>query len=927
MKSSSAPDELYLAYRREAEGDRMARASRWGSLIVAVLNTLFIPVDLIFFPAEFSSLLGFRLFCDCLMVVVYSFGSQRFPFASAVTGLLAIGSVILVAIFQSGGVGAGYVPGLMLVFLGMPVLLPFTAGQAATITTALFVGLAFLPGLSGADPLAKDTLLHLLFPLAAAIESVAACALLDRMRFADFCQRREIELARDELRELDREKSRFTANIHHELRTPLTLTLAPIEAFLGGDFGEITELQRGYLKSMHSNAQRLLKLINNLLDLAKIEGDQLSITRVSTTLQALVADLLSGARPLAEQKGVDLRMTGVESLPVVNVDREAIEKVLVNLIGNALKFTESGDHIEVRGKRIGEDSICLSVVDSGMGIPENHLGRIFDRFAQVDSSGTRKHEGTGIGLALVKELVELHGGQISAESDGVGCGTTIRVVLPIGDPDEEVAEEVIHTSEGGAVTLERSFAAMESELDLGQGVRGDRLVEMERTVERSIGRETRVEETRVSQSVAADAPEVLVVEDNVDMRRLLHHLIGQEFRVRLAINGRDGLEKARERAPDLILTDVMMPEMTGTELCAAIKGDADLQRIPVIIVTSKAEREMKIQGLELGAEDYVTKPFHPRELLARVRGVVRVRRLQEALEVQNAALEVTNIDLERTLGELREAHVQLVQAERLAAVGELAAGVAHEVNNPVNFATNALRTLRTYVADVQEVASKVAELRADDPSLLSSQLKALEKLRNDLDFEGTVSSLGELVGIVTEGLERTHRLVGDLRDFASPGDAAQGDVDLRRGIDSTVQLVRFELRKLNVEVEIDAPEVLPTLEGDSRALNQVFLNLLKNAAEAYAGRGGTVWVRMRHEGGVIVVEIRDDGAGIASELHEQLFEPFFTTKEAGHGTGLGLSISRRIVSEHGGSIAVDSAPGEGTCFRVELPLQSAGHAA
>jgi signal transduction histidine kinase len=918
---------LYREYRRAVEGEPLARSLRTAVFVLFVIQSVFILVDWLLYPAQFSQFLPIRMALNLFLGVVYFWSSRKAPLVSSFLTALAGGGMLLAVVHGTGGSESGYYVGLVLLLFGMGVLAPLSGKQAAALAGSLFGAYAAIPLILEQQVEWEVFSLHLFFLGAAAFGGSVSCALLDRMRFADFCQRREIELARDELRALDREKSRFTANIHHELRTPLTLTLAPIEAFLGGDFGEISELQRGYLKSMHSNAQRLLKLINNLLDLAKIEGDQLSITRVPTSLERLISDLLSGARPLAEQKGVGLSMTGFETLPVVNVDRDAIEKVLVNLIGNALKFTESGDQIEVDGKQGGEDSICLSVIDSGMGIPEKDLGRIFDRFAQVDSSGTRKHEGTGIGLALAQELLELHGGRISAESDGVGFGTTIRVVLPIGDPDEELDEEVIHTSEGKDVSLAKSFAAMESELDLGAGGRGDQLVEMERTVERSMGRETRVKETRVSQSAPADAPEVLVVEDNVDMRRLLYHLIGKEFRVRLAINGRDGLEKAKESAPDLILTDVMMPEMTGTELCAAIKGDPELQRIPVIIVTSKAEREMKIQGLELGAEDYVTKPFHPRELLARVRGVVRVRRLQEALEVQNAALEVTNTDLERALGELREAHVQLVQAERLAAVGELAAGVAHEVNNPVNFATNALRTLRMYVADVQEVAAKVAELRADDPSLLVSQLKALEKLRKDLDFEGTASSLGELVGIVTEGLERTHRLVGDLRDFAAPGDGAQGEVDLRRGLDSTIQLIRFELRKVNVEVEIDAPERLPTLEGDSRALNQVFLNLLKNAAEAYTGRAGTVWVRMCHEGDLIVVEIRDDGAGIAPELHARIFEPFFTTKEAGRGTGLGLSISRRIVSEHGGSISVESVPGEGTCFRIELPLRSAGHAA
>jgi DNA-binding response OmpR family regulator len=184
-------------------------------------------------------------------------------------------------------------------------------------------------------------------------------------------------------------------------------------------------------------------------------------------------------------------------------------------------------------------------------------------------------------------------------------------------------------------------------------------------------------------------PEVLVVEDNIDMRRLLHHLVGQEFRVRLARDGREGLAAVRERAPDLVLTDVMMPEMSGTELCAAIKSDPALASVPVVLVTSKAEREMKIQGLEYGADDYVTKPFHPRELLARVRSLVRLRQAQQQLAERNALLESTNEELQTTMDELKEAGAQLVHAERLAAVGELAAGVAHEINNPVNFAMNA----------------------------------------------------------------------------------------------------------------------------------------------------------------------------------------------------------------------------------------------
>jgi signal transduction histidine kinase len=730
-----------------------------------------------------------------------------------------------------------------------------------------------------------------------------------------------VEKARDALERLDEQKSRFTANIHHELRTPLTLTLAPLEAMLGGEFGALTETQRSYLRSMHSNALRLLKLINNLLDLAKIEGKQLKIHRRQTRISRLIEDLVSSARPLAERKGVALETRGVETLPVVNVDQDAVEKVIVNLVGNSLKFTERGGRIEVSGATLPDGGIELAVSDSGVGLPPDQLERIFDRFAQVDSSNTRRHEGTGIGLALVKELVELHGGRVWAESQGVGHGSCFRIVLPQGETDEQAEEEVFEGSHGQSAALGNTLAAMEGEIEFDSPRQDDalRLTDLERTVERT-EKATLPAESRDAAHASAAAPEVLVVEDNSDMRRLIVDLLGREFRVRAARNGREGLEVARERHPDLVLTDVMMPEMSGTELCAALKTDPETQAIPVMLVTSKAEREMKIEGLELGADDYVTKPFHPRELLARVRSLVRLRRLQSELATRNALLESTNAELEGALSDLRDAGVQLVQAERLAAVGELAAGVAHEVNNPVNFATNALKTLRSYVDDIRRVTGRFAELEWSDPVKLPAQARELQRLEIEVGFDELVGSLGELVEIVTEGLERTHRLVSDLRDFASPGAGRRGEVHLRRGLESTLQLVRHALRQARVEVRVEMEGDLPVLTGDARAINQVFLNLLKNAAEALEGRGGVVTVSAFVDGAWVVVRVRDDGPGVAPELHARLFEPFYSTKEAGRGTGLGLSISRRIVNDHGGSIEVESAPGQGTTFSVRLPV-------
>jgi signal transduction histidine kinase len=624
---------------------------------------------------------------------------------------------------------------------------------------------------------------------------------------------------------------------------------------------------------------------------------------------------------------VALEARGLDDLPRIHADPEALEKVIVNLLGNALKFTEPGGRIDLVARAAEAGGVELVVRDTGLGIPPGQLERIFDRFAQVDGSTTRRHEGTGIGLALTRELVVLHGGRIWAESEGIGRGTAMHVLLPRGEPDEgdeALSDAVLATADGAPETLGRSLAAMEAELDLAaaESDGSGRLLDLERSAERAEGAAgPEGEAPEPAPSVSAQAPEVLIVEDNPDMRRLLSFLIGQEFRLRVARNGREGLERVREHPPDLVLTDVMMPEMSGTELCAALKADRATEGIPVVLVTSKAEREMKIEGLEGGADDYVTKPFHPRELLARVRSLVRLHRLGEELAERNALLESTNEELQVAMQELKEAGAQLVHAERLAAVGELAAGVAHEINNPVNFAVNAVHTLCAQVEDVCRVVEAARAIDPRRPDQFGDRVEAFLALRAEVGFDELVGSLAELASIVTQGLDRTAALVGDLRDFAGPDGRRRAAIDVCRGLRSTLRLMGHGLAEAGIQVEIALPDALPAVEGEPRALNQVFLNLLRNAAEAIAGRRGTIHVTARAEEGSVLVEIRDDGPGLPPEVRERLFEPFVTSREAGGGTGLGLSICRRIVCEHGGEIAIGPGAEGGTVASVRLPTR------
>jgi PAS domain S-box-containing protein len=413
------------------------------------------------------------------------------------------------------------------------------------------------------------------------------------------------------LAELDRVKTAFFSNVSHELRTPLTLLLGPIERALSK---ADKALQDEDLDLTHRNALRLLKLVNTLLDFSRIEAGRVDANYEPTDLSAFTADLASAFRSAIDQAGLRLVVDTPHLPEPIHVDREMWEKIVLNLLSNALKFTFTGE-IRISLRMEGEHAV-LEVRDTGTGIAAEELPRIFERFHRVRGARSRTHEGTGIGLGLVQELVHLHGGTIRAESTP-GAGTTFTVTIPRGSahlPEKNV---------GGERQLEST--ALGAAPFVAEGLRWSTEQEPARTEE-------------APGSEAEPQARILVVDDNADMRTYLERLLAPCWTVTAVPDGKTALSIAQKSPPDLVLSDVMMPGRDGFEFLRALRADERTRTVPVILLSARAGEEATVEGLDAGADDYLIKPFAARELLARIRTNIKLARLRREAEELAAEL-------------------------------------------------------------------------------------------------------------------------------------------------------------------------------------------------------------------------------------------------------------------------------------------------
>ncbi len=401
----------------------------------------------------------------------------------------------------------------------------------------------------------------------------------------------------DSLRNLDQIKTRFFANISHEFRTPLTLILGQIESVLTSGIGT---KEKGKLHIAIRNARRLLTLINQLLDISKIEAGSMELKAGQHNIVSFFKSLFYSFESLAESKKITLKFESVyENIPVV-FEPDKIEKVFYNIVSNAFKFTPPYGEIRVNVNYLNSLEAEIRIKDSGIGIPADRLPKIFNRFYQVDNSSTREHEGTGIGLALTKELIELHKGSISVSSVE-GEGTEFIIHLPLGDTK--------HQKEKSGITPPGKSTSPEITYDTFESVSTNNLKGM-----------TKQSEAVKNQEI------ILIIEDNKDVRNYIKELTEGEYIVSEASNGEEGILRAREIIPDLIITDIMMPKMDGYKLSQEIRNDKRTSHIPIIMLTAKAGLDDKIEGLETGIDAYLTKPFSAKELKVRIKNLILQRK-------------------------------------------------------------------------------------------------------------------------------------------------------------------------------------------------------------------------------------------------------------------------------------------------------------
>jgi signal transduction histidine kinase len=692
------------------------------------------------------------------------------------------------------------------------------------------------------------------------VEVASAARLAEERRTQLESKNHELEALYARLKAAEELRTQFFANVSHELRTPLSLILGPVERMLGEE--GLTEAQRRGLETVARNGRLLLKQVNDLLDASRLEAGKMETRYSEADLAGLVRVTSAFFASAALERQLTHTVEAPERLPA-QVDTEKLQRVLINLLSNAFKFVPAGGQVRTSLREEAGHAV-LSVEDTGPGVKPEQRGLIFERFRQGDGGATRTVGGTGLGLAIVKDFVELHRGTVTVD-EAPGGGARFTVTLPLRAP----LGVQVHSGPGEADTA-MATVTLRNSLE-----------------------ELRTPAVAPVAGTGAHAHVALVVEDNPEMRQFITETLAPGFQVQTAANGREGLEKARALRPDVLITDMMMPVMSGDQLVRAVREEESLALVPILLLTAKADDALRVQLLREGAQDYLTKPFLAEELQVRARNLASAKKAREVLQRELASQAGNLVTLVEEVA-LRKRQLQAaLEATRMALQQAEQASMAKST-----FLQLVSHELRTPLTAIQlQLQSMSRQAGAEAPAA-----RAFKSFRR-------------LVHIVESILEYTSIESGRL---ATRPESFDVEALAREVVEDLLSQAQQKLLRLEVGPR---PPDLPPLLSDSRLVRLVLINLVMNAVK-YTERGSIeVWVEHGPEGHRLAV--RDTGRGIPPEQLARIFEPFEQLEPMAHkhtpGVGLGLTLVKELVGALGGRVEVQSVVGQGSTFSVVLP--------
>lgn len=678
----------------------------------------------------------------------------------------------------------------------------------------------------------------------------------------------ELESLYSRVKEMDELKSQFFANVSHELRTPLALILGPLESLSAS--ASLTEREKRSVDVAVRNAKTLLKQVNDLLDISRLEAGRMDPHYREVDVVSVVRLVSAHFESVMARRHVRFIIETPEKF-IAQIDAEKVERIIMNLLSNAFKFVPEGGTIKC-SLVPGQGTFVVRVDDSGPGVHPSQRSIIFERFRQADGSVTRAVGGTGLGLAIVKDFVDLHGGKVGVE-DSLFGGAQFTVELPVTAP---AGTKVEKGSE--AYTVKRT--------DLIQGA-----IEQLRPVRIDL----------VSSEAGADAddrPVVLVCEDNPEMNQFVAQSLAKDFNVITAFDGREGLAKAESLKPDLIISDIMMPNMSGDELVGEVRKRKDLDLTPILLLSAKADDELRIKLLSEGAQDYVMKPFSQQELKARSFNLVKTKRAKEIL-VKELALQTNDLELLAKESTQRKHELEItVDTMRIAREAAERANVVK--SNFLSLVSHELKTPLTTV---------------------SINLQMLERLRGKMlpielerPIERAAASSKALSSLIDSLLEYTRIESGKLTLSAE-------QIDLAKLIKETAEDFELQAQQKGIEIKVNIPADLGPLTNDTRLIRIVLSNLMMNAVK-FTERG-LIEVGATEGPGWHRIWVKDTGPGIAEADFDRIFEPFEQLEPIQRkkvpGVGLGLALVKQMLESIGGRIEVQSEVGKGSTFTVMVP--------